>query len=113
MDSGFTLDINEEMAGKMAPAEAARLIKSLAIPHAKLAIEALVSITTNPRFHPAARVAAATQLLDRGFGKAEQPVPVVLPPGTGKTGVMMVPEIKGEDAWLSKAAAHHQKVLSK
>jgi hypothetical protein len=36
------------------------------------AIDALVSIMNNPKASDAARVSAATALLDRGYGKAQQ-----------------------------------------
>lgn len=112
MSEGFTTTINEEIAGKMTPGEATRLLRSLAIPHAKMAIEVLVGVAENPRLNPAARVMAANSILDRGFGKPEQPATLVLPPGTGKTGVMLLPSGEGRNEWLSKASSHHQKMLA-
>lgn len=41
---------------------------------AKKALDALLQIVTNDRANPHARVAAAAELLDRGFGKAKQQV---------------------------------------
>jgi Family of unknown function (DUF5681) len=47
-------------------------VKELARAHTSEAIETLVSIMTNPKSAPAARVSAANALLDRGYGKPPQ-----------------------------------------
>src|SRR5215831_13624495 len=47
-------------------------IKELAREHTGDAIQTLVSIMTNPKSAPAARVSAANSLLDRGYGKPPQ-----------------------------------------
>jgi hypothetical protein len=47
-------------------------VKELARAHTGQAIETLVSIMTNPKSVPAARVSAANSLLDRGYGKPPQ-----------------------------------------
>ena len=47
-------------------------VKELAREHTGEAIETLVSIMTNPKSAPAARVSAANSLLDRGYGKPPQ-----------------------------------------
>ena len=47
-------------------------VKELARAHTGEAIETLVSIMTNPKSAPAARVSAANSLLDRGYGKPPQ-----------------------------------------
>ena len=63
-------------------------VKELARAHTGEAIETLVSIMTNPKSAPAARVSAANALLDRGFGKPAQHI-------TGDGGplfVMRLPE---------------------
>lgn len=112
MSEGFFTTITEEIAGKMSLQEAQRLIRSLTIPHAMMAVQTLVNIAENPRMNPNARVTAANSILDRGFGKPEQPVPIQLPPGTGKTGVMLVPSSGGREEWLKRAQEHHQKMLS-
>jgi hypothetical protein len=57
-------------------------VKELAREHMPAAIEALVSIMNNPKASDAARVSAATALLDRGYGKPQQhitgdPIPYV------------------------------------
>jgi hypothetical protein len=44
-------------------------VKELARAHTAEAIQTLVSIMTNPKSAPAARVSAANALLDRGYGK--------------------------------------------
>jgi hypothetical protein len=47
-------------------------VKELAREHMPAAINALVSIMNNPKASDAARVSAATALLDRGYGKPQQ-----------------------------------------
>ncbi len=60
-------------------------IAELCRPHTKEAIAALVAIMGNGDAPPAARVAAATAILDRGWGRPAQSMAVNLesrPPGT-------------------------------
>ena len=47
-------------------------VKELAREHTGEAIQTLVSIMSNPKSAPAARVSAANSLLDRGYGKPPQ-----------------------------------------
>ena len=47
-------------------------VRELAKEHTVEAIQTLVSIMTNPKFAPAARVSAANALLDRGYGRPAQ-----------------------------------------
>jgi hypothetical protein len=47
-------------------------VRELAREHTSEAVETLVSIMTNPKAAPAARVSAANALLDRGYGKPPQ-----------------------------------------
>jgi Family of unknown function (DUF5681) len=47
-------------------------VKELARKHSGKAIETLVSIMSNPKAAPAARVSAANALLDRGYGRPAQ-----------------------------------------
>jgi Family of unknown function (DUF5681) len=47
-------------------------VQELARQHTTTAIETLVSIMTNSKAAPAARVSAANALLDRGYGKPPQ-----------------------------------------
>ena len=47
-------------------------VKELARQHMPAAIDALVSIMSNTKASDAARVSAATALLDRGYGKPQQ-----------------------------------------
>jgi hypothetical protein len=53
-------------------------IKSLARSHTDSCIKVLVSIAQQPNAPPAARVAAATALLDRGWGKPNQDTTVTI-----------------------------------
>jgi hypothetical protein len=47
-------------------------VRELARKHTSKAVETLVSIMTNTKAEPAARVSAANSLLDRGYGKPPQ-----------------------------------------
>jgi hypothetical protein len=49
-------------------------IRSLARSHTKTAVNVLVGIMRNADATPAARVSAANAILDRGWGKATQPL---------------------------------------
>jgi hypothetical protein len=49
-------------------------IRSLARSHTEAAINTLVGIMNQPEAPQAARVSAANSILDRGWGKAMQPV---------------------------------------
>jgi hypothetical protein len=55
-------------------AKAATDIRSLARSHTDKALKVLVGIMNQPDAQPAARVAAANSLLDRGWGKATQTI---------------------------------------
>ena len=73
-------------------------VKELAREHTSEAIETLVSIMTNIKSAPAARVSAANSILDRGYGKPAQHI-------TGEGGpsyVMRLPEpCKTAEEWLA------------
>ncbi len=62
-------------------AKAKEEIRSLARKHTATAINCLVGIMRQPKCAPAARVAAASALLDRGWGKPQQGLEL-----TGKDG---------------------------
>ena len=49
-------------------------IRSLARSHTETAINVLVGVMTSNEATPAARVSAANAILDRGWGKAAQPL---------------------------------------
>lgn len=55
-------------------AKAPSLIKSLARAHTETALKVLAGIMNQSDAPPAARVAAASTLLDRGWGKPTQPI---------------------------------------
>lgn len=107
----LTLTVTEEMASKMTAAEAQRLIKGMCIARTAIAIAALEQVCRNMRANPVARIAAATAILDRGYGRPEQNNTIIVP-GSGKAGVMLVPTAPGRDAWLEQATAHHTKMLT-
>ena len=74
-------------------------VKELARAHTGVAIETLVSIMTNTKSAPAARVSAANALLDRGYGKPPQHI-------TGEGGpsyVIRAPEpCKTAEEWVAR-----------
>jgi len=49
-------------------------VRSIARSHTEMAIRTLTAIAKQPKAQPSARVAAAQALLDRGWGKPNQPV---------------------------------------
>jgi hypothetical protein len=55
-------------------AKAPTFIKSLARAHTETAIAVLAGIMNQEKAAPAAKVAAASALLDRGWGKPTQPI---------------------------------------
>jgi Family of unknown function (DUF5681) len=73
-------------------------VRELARAHTGKAIETLVSIMTNTKSAPAARVSAANALLDRGYGKPPQHI-------TGEGGpryVVRLPEpCKTAEEWVA------------
>ena len=60
--------------GQQAESKAAAEIKALAKKHSKAAIKVLAAIMNQADGPATARVSAAQALLDRGWGKAAQPV---------------------------------------
>jgi hypothetical protein len=81
--------------------------EKLAREHTGEAIETLVSIMTNPKSAPAARVSAANALLDRGYGKPPQHI-------TGEGGpqyVVRLPVVcETAEEWIGQAAPPSEKV---
>lgn len=49
-------------------------IRSIARSHTKTALNGLVGVMRNTKAPPPARIAAANAILDRGWGKATQPI---------------------------------------
>jgi hypothetical protein len=49
-------------------------IRSMARSHTKTALSVLVGVMRNTKAPPPARIAAANAILDRGWGKATQPI---------------------------------------
>ena len=66
--------------GKVGAAK--RNLADLAKGHAEAAMKTLVDIAKDRQAPPAARVSAATAILDRGFGKPAQAMTVGNPDGT-------------------------------
>lgn len=58
------------------PARTPKDVRQIARKHTAAAIKTLVGIMNQPKTTPAARVSAASLILDRGWGKAPQPVAV-------------------------------------
>jgi hypothetical protein len=64
----------DKRKSKMAKAKALTSVRSLARSHTRTAITVLAKIMRSEDATPAARVSAANALLDRGWGKATQPL---------------------------------------
>ena len=77
-------------------------VKELAREYTGKAVETLVSIMSDPKAPPAARVSAANALLDRGYGKPPQHL-------TGESGtsyVVRLPEVaKSAEEWEASVRA--------
>jgi hypothetical protein len=83
-------------------------VKELAKEHTVEAIQTLVSIMTNPKFAPAARVTAANALLDRGYGRPPQHI-------TGEVAASYVARLpepaKSAEEWLASLGEVQSKPL--
>jgi hypothetical protein len=83
-------------------------LKELAKEHTAEAIQTLVSIMTNPKFAPAARVSAANALLDRGYGRPAQHI-------TGDVAASYVARLpepaKNAEEWIASLADAQNKPL--
>ena len=64
----------DKRESKMSKAKALTSVRSLARSHTRTAITVLAKIMRSENATPAARVSAANALLDRGWGKATQPL---------------------------------------
>ena len=74
-------------------------VRELARAHTGEAVQTLVSIMTNHKAAPAARVSAANALLDRGYGKPPQHITGENPP----VYVARLPEpCKTAEEWVAK-----------
>jgi hypothetical protein len=77
-------------------------VRELARAHTGEAVQTLVSIVTNPKSAPAARVSAANSLLDRGYGKPPQHI-------TGEDGpsyVVRLPAVcETADEWIAQCGS--------
>lgn len=65
---------------KGTPNKATADIKAIAQPYGPDAVDALVKIMKNEEAPEAARVRAASELLDRGYGKPKQSIDLESPP---------------------------------
>src|SRR5262245_13338752 len=76
-------------------------VKELARQHMPAAIDALVSIMNNTKASDAARVSAATALLDRGYGKPQQHIDAEI-----GSYVALLPEVaKSVEEWEASVKA--------
>jgi len=77
-------------------------VKELAREHTGKAVETLVSIMSDPKAPPAARVSAANALLDRGYGKPPQHIT----DESARSYVARLPEVaKSAAEWLASVKA--------
>ncbi|WP_433995265.1 hypothetical protein [Bradyrhizobium manausense] len=67
-------DVHKPVAKKPSKGRTLTDIRSLARSHAGTAVDTLVGVMRSDEATPAARVSAANAILDRGCGKAAQPV---------------------------------------
>lgn len=70
----FFNDVREKQASQSIMAKSLTEIRSLARSHTRTAVNVLVGIMRSKDATAAARVSAANAILDRGWGKATQPV---------------------------------------
>lgn len=67
-------DVYRPVAKRTSKARTLTEIRSLARSHTRTAINVLVGVMRSNEATPAARVSAANAILDRGWGKAAQPI---------------------------------------
>jgi hypothetical protein len=79
-------------------------ITALARQYTGDAIKTLVEICKDPQAPPAPRVAAATVLLDRGWGRAVQTTDITSNGDTVRYVIMAVPEAENTEDWLQQYA---------
>jgi len=79
-------------------------IKSLARAHTDAALKTLVGIMNQPDSAPAARVAAANSLLDRGWGKAVQHIEAEV---TRRYVARLPNKAVSSEAWQKEHAPKH------
>ena len=77
-------------------------LREAAREYSQEALETLASVMRDPEAPPAARVASARELLDRGFGRAVQAVDVNTKVDLGQTAAAVLLELS------AKANAHEQ-----
>jgi hypothetical protein len=80
-------------------------VRDLARKHTSEAITVLVSIMNNEEEKAAARVAAAKELLERGYGRSQQEVDITTAGQTLQSGVLVVPATMSEEEWEKAARA--------
>ena len=74
-------------------------VREAARAHSVTAINALVEIIENKKAPPAARVAAANSILDRGFGKPESKIDANIT----RRAVIRAPEVcRTSEEWVAK-----------
>ncbi|WP_354138981.1 hypothetical protein [Bradyrhizobium sp. LB11.1] len=67
-------DVYRPVARRASKARTLTEIRSLARSHTRTAVRVLVGIMRSDDATPAARISAANAILDRGWGKAAQPI---------------------------------------
>lgn len=92
------------------PNKATADIKAIAQQYGERAIERLVSIMENDDAPHAAQVAATKELLNRGYGQAQQSTDLTNSDGSLRpTGYAVIPEqAKGMEAWTQAAQSSSQ-----
>jgi hypothetical protein len=78
------------------PNKSTASLRALASDYTQLALEVLVAILRNPGAPPAAQIAAARELLDRGHGRPAQATTVSGPTG-GPVPIIVMQEIRDDE----------------
>ena len=87
--------------------KALRQVEELAREHTVDALKTLETIHKNKKAPPAARVAAANALLDRGWGKARQALEMGGPEGSPITTTLSIQFVPSNRNWISMGRPSH------
>ncbi|MCX8567046.1 MAG: hypothetical protein ON057_001773 [Glomeribacter sp. 1016415] len=84
-------------------------VRELARQHTTSAVATLVQIMHDPQEKAQARVSAAKELLDRGFGRPPQDIDVKSDGKALQSGVLAIPVLQGEWEQIAPAMQSHGK----
>ena len=81
-------------------------MRELARQHTTAAVAALVQIMHDPKEKAQARVSAAKELLDRGYGRPHQDIDVKSDGKALQSGVLAIPVLQGEWEQIAAQTQH-------